>query len=175
MGHSMGGKAAMFFASQYPYLIEKLIIVDMFPFKGDDNKHLEVFDALSAIDICKLKSRKEADEILSLKINEIGLRQFLLKNIDRNTDGGYCWKMNLKTIFDSYDNINAGVPKNLIDVPTLFIKGSKSPYIKAKDFNSYRLIFPQAKLGVIENAGHWVHADKPDEFFKLSSEFILGN
>ena len=174
MGHSMGGKTAMFFANQYPDLIEKLLVVDMFPFKGSGG-HLEVFESLSAIDIRNLKSRKEADEILSFKISDIGLRQFLLKNIDRNPDGGYCWKMNLKTIFNSYDKISEGVPQKSVDVPTLFIKGANSPYIKAEDLNRYRLIFPQAKLGVIENAGHWVHADKPEEFFKLSSEFILGN
>ena len=174
IGHSMGGKTAMYFASKYPDMIESLLVVDMFPFKGSGG-HLEVFEVLKAINIGQLKSRKEADEILSVKISDIGLRQFLLKNIDRNPEGGYCWKMNLQTIYISYENIKAEVPGEIVNVPTLFIKGANSPYIKAEDFERYSRIFPLAKLSIIENAGHWVHADNPDDFFRISSEFILNN
>lgn len=49
----------------------------------------------------------------------------------------------------------------------------QSGYIKRNDFPLIKQIFPKAQIETIDNAAHWVHADKPTEFLDLVSDFIL--
>jgi pimeloyl-ACP methyl ester carboxylesterase len=172
MGHSMGGKTAMQFALDFPEMVEKLIVVDIGPFSNNGGHEL-IFEALLSMDLKKIKSRKEADDFLSTKIPQFGVRQFLLKNLSRNKAGEYFWKMNLPVIYEHYNEILAKVEGNEpFEGDTLFIRGEKSSYINEEDFPAFKNIFPNAQLKTIENAGHWVHADAPDQLLKVTNNFL---
>ena len=171
IGHSMGGKVAMQFAVDNPDMLAQLVVVDIAP-KSYPIHHDMILKGLDALPLSTIKSRGEADQHLSAYVSEIGTRQFLLKNIARDSTG-FSWKINLPVIKDNIENVGEGLPDgDLFDKPTLFINGRKSNYIKEDDAPKILQHFPNATLHTIDNAGHWVHAEQPEEFLKTLSAFL---
>jgi len=167
IGHSMGGKTIMQFAIDYKELIYKMIVVDI-GVKQYTGGHEEIIAALKSIPVAEIDSRKEADAILSKSISDQGIRLFLMKNLTRNPMGGYRWKMNLDLLERYYPEIMGW---NLLDeyseVDTLFIRGGNSRYILDKDETGIFNVFPNSDIETVDDAGHWVHAEKPLELLKL--------
>jgi pimeloyl-ACP methyl ester carboxylesterase len=163
IGHSMGGKAAMNFALAHPDKLSKLIVVDIAP-KAYNLEHYTIAEGLKAIPVDKVASRNEAEEILSRHVPEPDVRQFLLKNLQRKSGGGFSWKINLPVISDKLANVGADLQfPGKFDKPTLFIRGARSRYIADSDWHRITEIFPNAELKSMET-GHWVQAEKPQEF-----------
>jgi esterase len=172
IGHSMGGKTAMQFALQFPERAEKLVVSDMAP-RAYAPEHDKIFAALLALDLKSFSTRQAIEDALASEIPNLNLRRFLLKNLGRNSAGEFFWKMNLRGLRENYPQlgnaISASVP---FTKPTLFIRGEKSDYIGAADEPLIRELFPQAEIQTIAGAGHWVHADKPEEFLKRVVKFL---
>lgn len=172
IGHSMGGKVAMTLALNNPEKVQKLIVADISPAQYP-LRHDAIIESLRDVDLEKVKSRQDAEEQLSATISEKEVRQFLLKNLIRNKEGGYSWKINLPAIDKSIDKIGEPMDINLrFNGPTLFIKGENSNYIRDQDHNLIKKLFPNYFFKEIENAGHWIHAEKPEEFLKVVDDFI---
>jgi pimeloyl-ACP methyl ester carboxylesterase len=171
IGHSMGGKVAMQLALDHPDMVERLVVVDMEPGQATDN-HRDIFKALFELDFSKIKTRTEADEFLVNRIPDLGTRQFLLKNITRLENGDFTWKMNLPVLWKNYASILAPVTGEVFKKPVLFIRGGKSDYIRDEDIPGIMQLFPQARVITIEGAGHWVHADKPQELLQILKDFL---
>lgn len=172
IGHSMGGKTVMKFALSYPDLLKKLIVVDIAP-RHYPVHHDVILRGLQAIDVGALKTRREADATLAEYVPELGVRQFLLKNLGRNTEGGYEWKINLPVISEKIENVGEGLQEgDRFEKPTLFINGAASGYIKEADKPLIQQIFPKSEVKTIEGAGHWVHAEKPEEFTDIVRTFL---
>ena len=171
IGHSMGGKVAMQFALNHPDMVEKLVVVDMEPGPAEDN-HSDIIDALLGLDLDTITERSQAEAYLAERIPDFGTRQFLLKNITREDDGTFTWKMNLPVLWKHYKDILAPVTGPAFEKPTLFIRGSRSNYIKDHEWEKAKLLFPNAQLVTIEGAGHWVHADKPAELLAILKQFL---
>jgi len=176
LGHSMGGKVAMQYALNFPDRVRKLIVVDM-GVKQFPRGHDEIFAAMRSIPLTveageKALSRSQIDELLAKKIAEPGIRMFLMKNLKRNKEKGYDWKMNLDALQAGYENILAPISGEPWPGEALFIRGGKSGYIKDEDWLGIQALFPNAKLATIEGAGHWVHAEAPDEVFELVEDFL---
>lgn len=171
IGHSMGGKTAMNFALKHPEKIDRLIVVDISP-KAYNLEHYTIVEGLLAIPINTVKSRNEADEVLSHYVPEPDVRQFLLKNLQRKSDGGFSWKINLKVISDKLANVGRDLQVNgSFEKPTLFIRGARSKYVPDSDWNRISRIFPMAKLETMET-GHWVQAEKPQEFVDVVTRWL---
>ncbi|MDN3668617.1 alpha/beta fold hydrolase [Echinicola jeungdonensis] len=161
MGHSMGGKTAMNFALKYPGKVKKLIIADIAP-RYYDPHHQSILEGLNAIDLENLSSRKEAEDTLSKYISEKGIRQFLLKNLGRNEESKFTWKVNLPVITEKIENVGEALQGNqTFENPTLFMRGANSDYIQDQDKADLEKFFPDYKLISIKNAGHWLHAEQP--------------
>ncbi|HWY10824.1 MAG TPA: alpha/beta fold hydrolase [Bacteroidia bacterium] len=173
LGHSMGGKVGMFFELQNPGIAKKLIVADIAP-RAYASHHDVVLKALSAVDFNKIKTRKEAEVVLNEFIPDFGTKQFLLKNIywkdAANTQMD--WRFNLKVIDKEYSNISAEVPDSKSNIETLFIRGERSNYICESDPADIKKHFPNYRLVTIKDSGHWIHAEKPNEFFESALEFI---
>ena len=172
MGHSMGGKTAMLAAAEYPDLVEKLIVVDIAP-KYYKPHHQQILDGLTALEEADLDSRQEADKLLSEFISEKPIRLFLLKNLNRKSEGTYCLKVNLETLKENIEEVGKSLPQDKIfKGSTLFIKGANSNYIKEEDKAAIQKQFPEVKFEEIRNAGHWVHAEKMNDFYKAVADFL---
>jgi len=174
IGHSMGGKVAMQMALHYPDMVDKLVVIDIAPGKAADN-HTGIFEALLGMNLSAMQTRAEIEEYLAPRIPDMGTRQFLLKNITRNDDGKFAWKMNLPVLWRHFPDILDAVTGDPFDKPAIFIRGSRSDYIKEADTALIKTLFTQAEIATIENAGHWVHADKPNELIAVLSEFLDRN
>lgn len=172
LGHSMGGKAAMQFALTYPDMVDKLIVADISP-RPATGGHEDIFAALFSLDLATVNSRKEADLHLQERIADFGVRQFLLKNLTRRKEGGYQWKMNLQVLFDDYKEVLTEIKsEDTFDGETLFIRGGKSDYVRMEDLPLIRSLFPAAQLETIEDSGHWVHAEQPEQLYQLVTDFL---
>ncbi|MBK6282438.1 MAG: alpha/beta fold hydrolase [Draconibacterium sp.] len=126
LGHSMGGKVAMWLAYDFPEKVEKLVIADIAPkdyllLKEDSQfyLHQNILLAMQEIDFSKIKSRMEVDDFMSQKIDDDRICQFLLKNVAKDkTNNQYKWRVNAKVLYDHLDEIVSGVNKNgLTNVP----------------------------------------------------------
>lgn len=167
IGHSMGGKTIMQFAMDYPELIEKMIVVDI-GVKQYTGGHEDIIQALQSVPVSEIASRNEAEEILSQTIKEKGVRLFLMKNLSRNPEGGYRWKMNLDLLERNYPVIMSwNLLENYSEVNSLFVKGGNSKYILEKDATGIYAVFPNADIQTIDDAGHWIHAEKPLELLNM--------
>ncbi len=173
IGHSMGGKVAMQFALEYPDMVDKLVVVDIAP-KAYKGGHELIFKALLGLDLEQLEGRKHADaQLAEMGIEEFGVRQFLLKNLTRTKEGGYRWKMNLSEIHKHYADILQNIDSEAsYEGDALFIRGGKSKYIQDEDWGLVLEKFSNAQLQTVEQAGHWVHAEAPDDLLSHIQHFL---
>lgn len=172
IGHSMGGKVAMLLATNYPELVDKLIVADIGP-KFYAPHHQTILAALNAVDFSKKPSRAEAEEIVSGYIHDFGTRQFLLKNLYWVEPGQLDFRFNLKVFTENTSVIGDALPfENHFDKKTLFLRGDKSDYILDSDFETIYHHFPNAEIETVSNAGHWLHAENPKEFFEKTVHFL---
>lgn len=172
IGHSLGGKVAMQFTLSHPERVRKLVVVDMAP-RAYPPSHAGILSALLALDLSLFHTRHQIEEALAPAIPNLVIRRFLLKNLGRNEAGNLCWKINLRGLMENYPSMGEAVSAETPFVkPALFIRGGKSEFIRAEDEPVIRRLFPQAELQTIEAAGHWVHADQPEEFARRTIEFL---
>ena len=172
IGHSMGGKAVMEFALNHPERVQKMVVVDM-GVKSYPGGHEVILNALANVPLEKINSRKEAEAYLEVDIEEKGVRLFLMKNLTRSKEGAYEWKINLPLLTQSYADLMAHdlrgrTPK---DVDSLFIIGQKSGYILTEDHSDILKLFPKSSFSTLD-AGHWVHAEKPNELLQQINTFF---
>ena len=173
IGHSMGGKTVMQFALNYPDSFSKMIVVDIAP-KFYPVHHTMILQGLATVDLKTLKSRTEANDVLKRFEENEGVRQFLLKNLWRNPEKNneFDWRLNVPVIAKNIDVIGFELSnEKAVEKPVLFIRGSESHYIQDEDERKIWELFPDYELIKIEDAGHWVQADKPKEFLQIVQRF----
>lgn len=172
LGHSMGGKTAMFFASQYPEMVSKLIVADISP-RYYPVHHEAILEGLSHLDFSLIKSRGEADEALSKFVDNDGVRMFLLKNLYWIEKGQLGLRINLEALTEHVSEVGESLPKHAVfKGDTLFLRGDTSEYIDTSDELIIKQHFPNSNLVTIANAGHWLHAENPEAFFKAVLDFL---
>lgn len=171
LGHSMGGKTAMAFALAYPDMVDKLVVVDIAP-RAYAPHHDALLKALTALDLARYRTRREVEDALGQYIPSIPVRMFLMKNLRRSEDGRFSWKMNLAAIQANYDQVNRAVAGGRIyPGPALFVRALAAQYISDEDSDGIRALFPAARIEPID-AGHWVHAESPEPFFRMVRQFL---
>jgi pimeloyl-ACP methyl ester carboxylesterase len=175
LGHSMGGKVAMRYALENPDLVQKLVVVDTsLRTYVRFHYHQRLIDAMLAIDFDKVRSRQDAEEILQEKIDDERIVQFLLKNIFWKEKKRLGWRPNLEAIGDNLENMYDGVfYSTRFRYPALFVRGGLSDYILDQDIPGIYENFPDARIETIESGTHWVHADAPEEFFRMVRSFLM--
>lgn len=187
LGHSMGGKTAQFFATEYPGRVSRLIVADMSPLAYERGEmrdepirgHEKIMKALLALDLSKMEGLREVDQALESELPDKRLRQFLLKNLGKDDEKGYYWTLNLEVLLQSLDNLAWGLnpdeypSEGFRQFPVLFIKGAQSNYIASEDEKAIKRLFPSSNLVSIRDAGHWLHAEQPELFVSIVKKFLL--
>ncbi len=172
MGHSMGGKVGMLFAVEFSEKVNKLIVVDIAP-KFYPLHHQFIFKALHSVDFSIIKSRNEIDEILKNHISESRIRQFLLKNVYRKTKDDFAFRINLQSLTDNVEEVGEALPPfTQFEGETLFLRGEISDYILEEDKVLIKNHFPNSYVETISNAGHWLHAENPIDFYNKIIIFL---
>lgn len=172
LGHSMGGKTAMLFATEDADLVDKLVIADISP-RAYKPHHNEILAALNSVDFSIHNTRKLVDEQLQKYIPEFGVRQFLLKNVYWKEKGILDFRFHLKALTKNNSEVGKGLPAHSkYEKPTLFLSGGNSGYITDQDALLIQSHFPNSRVKTIADTGHWLHAEKPEEFFTLVNQFL---
>lgn len=175
LGHSMGGKAAMSFASRQQKRVSRLIVEDMGP-GAYSPRHEGVFRGMLNLPLARLRSRSEAEKLLRKDVPEAEVRGFLLKNLYRRDDGVWAWRCNLPVLFASYRHLLSALPiDGPVFCPTLFVKGELSDYLDSTHQGKLFARFVHRKMATVQNAGHWVHAEQPEAFLRIIEAFLLEN
>lgn len=172
IGHSMGGKVAMLFATTYSERVDKLVVADIGP-KYYPPHHQDIFAGLNAVDFSKKPDRNGVEETLYPYVPDFGTRQFIMKNVYWVEPGQLGFRFNLKVFNDNIDEIGTALPQNaLFTNPTLFIRGGNSRYILDNDLPQIEEHFPNNSLVTIPSVGHWLHAENPKAFFEETVHFL---
>ncbi|TYA55144.1 alpha/beta fold hydrolase [Formosa maritima] len=172
LGHSMGGKVAMLFAATYPELVSKLLIADISP-RFYPTHHDAILEGLSSLDFKKMESRGEAEDQLFKYVSDYGTRQFLLKNLYWNDEKELALRVNLEALKENIEEIGEALPIHAqYKGDTLFLRGDKSEYIGLQDESIIKSHFPNSKIVTISNAGHWLHAENPNDFYNEVMSFL---
>ncbi len=174
-GHSMGGKSAISFALRWPEMLNGLLIADISPFINENinqsayNQHLTILETTLSVDLSNITTRQEAELILKEKITSERTRSFILKNLQRTSDNSFTWKINIPALLKNLHKIMEGIDRHdnfsqqVTGFPVIFLKGEDSDYLPISDFEDILKVFPAAELVNVPGAGHWIHADQPDE------------
>ncbi|KAB0797218.1 hypothetical protein PPYR_08212 [Photinus pyralis] len=185
MGHSMGGRAAMYFALLNPPLVEKLIVVDVSPVNHPQFHEFDLIGNLlkamrkvtfPSSDLNKVDVRRSIDRQLAEKgVRGKHLRAFLMTNIIKKPDGTYGWRINLAALVPNFfEHVRKfpNVDGKLFDKPALFIAGGNSDFLPKSDHETVRTRFPKAQFVEVAGAGHWVHSEKPKEMVLTCAAFL---
>jgi esterase len=183
LGHSMGGKVAMLFASENQSMIENLMVADISPFTGERRKaagrfeNLAILKAMKNSDLSAARARIDIENKLRDNIQSEKVIELIMKNLQRRSDNSFVWKVNVESISRNLESILDEVPFRtdripVTGFPVTFLKGEKSDYIRDGEIEDIRAIFPAAEIRVIENAGHWIQADNQEGVTKAILEMM---
>lgn len=185
-GHSMGGKVAVDFALKWPEKINSLVIIDVSPFTlpetetSFNNENRNILEAILSADLSGIRTRNEAEAFFEKRIGSDRTRGLILKNLKRNEDMVFEWKINPRSLYDNLKNMVSGLPRPTNETepvtgfPVTVIKGENSNYLPPGEFEEIKKLFPSAELAIIKNAGHWVQADRPEEITEILLNQLKG-
>ncbi|KAG6900339.1 hypothetical protein C0993_012296 [Termitomyces sp. T159_Od127] len=162
---------------QNAQILSKLIVVDVAPTRAELSPEFKGYvEAMQKIERLKLRTRKEALQVLEDYETDMTVRQFLLTNLNPLTPNEPFAKFRVPL-----DTLRIAIPEigsfpyvtgeRQWNGPTLFIKGSHSAYINKHSLAPIESFFPKSQFETLD-AGHWVHGDRPVEFKKLVEDFI---
>jgi pimeloyl-ACP methyl ester carboxylesterase len=182
IGHSMGGKVAMFFAAKYPNIVNKLVVADISPrsynslLEKDLNVdfHLNLISLIKNLDLKRFNSYREISTELNYCNQEV--QNVVFKNLKKE-NGKFVWRINVDAIMNNLGNIMNGLnPDDFIDnkimTKTLFLKAENSNYIKNSDKKLIAFIFTNSNIVEIHNAGHWLHIEQAEQVYVEIMKFF---
>jgi len=186
IGHSMGGKTAVFLSESHPERIVALVVIDIAPTAygaevpgNQAETHRRIMDAMLEVDFSQADSREDVDKQLSNNIDSSRIRSFLLKNLVRNKDKQYHWKLNVPIIRKNLEGVLGGLDakkyrggEEIAGFPVLFNRGEKSDYISDEDILVIQQIYPMARVSTLPDAGHWLHVEQPALLLKTIRYFL---
>jgi pimeloyl-ACP methyl ester carboxylesterase len=118
-------------------------------------------------------SKSVLDKQLRTSIPDTNLRAFVLTNYDVRLKG---WKIPVSIICEQLDRL-AGfdVMENAIrsyEGDVFIINGGQSRFVRHTHMNRIAELFPNHMLTTIRGAGHWVHAEAPDDTIALLKRYL---
>jgi esterase len=178
IGHSLGGRVAMQFALGEPERVARLVVADISP-RAPGPARAEslraLLGALRALDVQGARSREALEAALAPAVPDAAARRFVLKNVTRQANGGFRWKINLDALWASYDRLAVEVRgESPCPCPALFLRGEHSDFLPPEDEAAIRRLFPRAEIRVVPGAGHWLQVEQPERVTAEIRRFLVG-
>jgi len=185
-GHSMGGRAAMLYALEFPERLNGLLVADISPFRNKKNynddreKYLGILNFMLNADLSVMTSRSAVESLMKSAVNQQKTRDLIMKNLKRRHDNSFSWKLNPQALLDNLERIMDGIidddteAPSITGFPVFFLRGGLSSFIGESDFPGIMRLFPGAELITVAGAGHWLHSDNPEAVAKCFHRFIEG-
>jgi esterase len=174
LGHSMGGKLAMLLALTHHEYINKLIVADIAPVNYPIEKQ-NIVNKLLDLNLDMVKSRNEADELLSGSIEDKFIRSFLIQNLYLH-ENKYRWSINLLAIKEAMNDLRSFPFQEKVEAvtnKTLCVYGQNSDYVSKENFHIFKNFFSNISFSEIKNAGHYLHVEQPNEFYNTVRNFLI--
>mmetsp|Transcript_27389 Transcript_27389/g.40141 ORF Transcript_27389/g.40141 Transcript_27389/m.40141 type:complete len:408 (-) Transcript_27389:234-1457(-) len=192
VGHSMGAKVAQALALLMPDRVEGMVLLDMAPvtYDPDEPSWKTVSDILHLLkDVVPSSespssssiTKRQVDQWLQPSLPDPALRAFCLTNWDAAKSD---WKMDLHKVCSELDTLrqfelvssseNSSQQEAHLqyDGDVLLIHGGKSKFVKSSHLPTIQSYFPNHMLTTIRGAGHWVHAEAPDDVMLLLKRYL---
>lgn len=175
IGHSLGGRLALYLCSYFPERLEKTIIADIGPAQLLENPIIkELLDIIISTDLSPFTSLKDAELLLNKKVSSQSLKNLLMKNLGRTAKDEINWKLNAHGILKHLNTIGGQISfSSPYHGEILFIKGGLSDFIKSEDRHLIEEFLPKGQIIEIPGASHWIHADQPEAFYMACINFLL--
>jgi esterase len=172
LGHSMGGKVAMWLALQHPERVGKLVVADIAPV-AYSHSFDRIFDGLCELRLDRIQRREEADRLLAEWVVDKGVRQYLLQNLVKQP-GGWSWRFNLAELRKAISTLTAfpETGRRIFAGDVLFIHGEKSDYVRDDYQEKIAQLFPHYRQRMLHGAGHWLYAEQPQLFAQVVKRFL---
>jgi pimeloyl-ACP methyl ester carboxylesterase len=176
VGHSMGGRNALIFASKFPELVEKLIIEDIGPDSNPEapNYYRKLFDLVPAPFPNKLAAKEfflnEFPKVFKDADQPDTLGAYLYSNIIELENGQADWRYDKNAMISTVVQGRAQDhwrEFRTLPMPTLIIRGEHSKELPKDTFQRMSVSNPRIEAVEVPNAGHWVHSDQPAEFLRI--------
>lgn len=172
LGHSMGGKTVLWLAQHHPGRLERIVVADIAA-RAYVPHHGPVFDALLATRPSDASGRDEVEQALNESLNnDPVLVPFLMKGLHRSKSGGFAWRFNVPVLEAALTDVVGQIDLGVNTLPALFVRGSESDYVSDDDLELLESQFLHMDHHTIDGAGHWLHAQNPDEFFDVTADFL---
>ena len=172
MGHSLGGKTAMTLALQFPHLLKNLAVLDIAPVEYSHTQ-LGYIEAMRALNLSTITHRTDADTALREHVPETMVRQFLLQNLVQDGDD-FRWRINLDALANHMGEMISfpSFTDKQFSGSTFFVYGTDSDYVLPGHHSTVRGFFPAAQIIGVENAGHWLHVERPNIVVEMIHNFL---
>jgi len=173
IGHSMGGKTAMWTALEQPQRVQSLLVADIAPVNYARTLGPELA-IMQALNLDTIERRADADALLAAELPEPALRAFLLQNLEIR-EGTARWRLNLEAIASARDSLVAFPHTDkTYSGPTLFLSGGTSTYLHSAHQAQIDALFPNVQMQSLPGAGHWLHAEQPEQFLSHALHHLRG-
>lgn len=171
LGHSMGGKATMMLALTRPEILRHVIIADIAPV-AYTHSQIELVREMQALDLAQVSRRSDADRVLQVSIPEPAVRMFLLQSLVFEGGVGR-WLLNLDVLEREMPEImRFPAIDTSFRAECLFLTGAASDYVRKEHKPEIARLFPKARFEALEGAGHWLHAEKPQQFIAAVEGYL---
>lgn len=183
VGHSLGGKVAMKFSQKYPHMLNKFVVVDISPCRGNSliEYNALVTGLLNQVVVLKNLPLSEyhtlSDFANGIEEFDDDTKRAIIGNI--NYDGKkFSWFLNIDAIFNNFDKLTAGFEvddfsDHKINVPVLFVKAENSDFLPKSDYKVVNYIFSNSQIVEISDCTHRVHLEKPQILSEEIRKFLL--
>jgi pimeloyl-ACP methyl ester carboxylesterase len=177
VGMSMGGLSGVALASAHPELVRRIVLVDVTP-------GARAADAGPIVRFIHDAPRPATFEQLVVHAvaslpgaDAVALRRGLLHNTRRNEDGSWSWRHHLGSLDEAeVVGVARTFPVLWRDLaasraPLMLVRGGRSPAVTDADVGTLRRLRPEARVEVVEEAGHSVQSDQPERLSELLGQF----
>jgi pimeloyl-ACP methyl ester carboxylesterase len=186
VGHSLGGRVVLDYASTRPDTVQKFVTIEGFGRLASSGvaaperlqryvKDTGEMPQHQPIVYADLDAAMERMAEANTRLSPTMVRHLTQHAAKPGPDGGLVWK------FDNYVRVANAYEWSVeeakqiwcqITAPSLIVGGADSWWMRTPNREELAAAIPNSRVEIFENAGHWVHHDRFDAFVELLRGFF---